>query len=176
MSSSIRRSPRLAAKLDAVSLSPVKGIANTFIRRSPRLLEKMGKAKKEKQVTSKPVEFVEVKPKIETPEEREIHNSIKYYLDTSAGMPNGKEKQKFVLNLFYFLWEEDACLNFLEKFTKFREGVTKKCFEILGQLDGQLDDDIELKDEYMYVLTGLLHEISKIKGRGLGKLCDCCEH
>ena len=168
MSSSIRRSSRLAAKLDAASLPlpPVK-----LNRRSPRLLEKMGKAKEEKQVTSKPVEVVEVKPKIETPEEREIHKTIKYYLDTSAAMPNGKEKQKFVLDLFYFVWEDDT-LYFLEKFTKFREGVAKKCLEILGQLDSV----IELKDEYMYVLSGVLHEIAKMKGRELGKLCDCCEH
>ena len=169
MSSSIRRSPRLAAKLDAASLPlpPVK-----VNRRSPRLLEKMEKAKEEKQVTSKPVEVVEVKPKIETPEEREIHKTIKYYLDTSAAMPNGKEKQKFVIDLFYFLWEEET-LYFLEKFTKFRNAVKDKCLQFLSELDGVV---VELKDEYMYVLTGLLHEISKIKGRELGKLCDCCEH
>jgi hypothetical protein len=133
-----------------------------------RWMKDVKKAKK-KELESSPVSE---KPTL-TPEDRIIHNNINNYLEKCKEVYSNYEKNKVLIDLFYYLWENE-CLNFMKKFQKFRDSVMDK---ILNILNGPQTNDIqpELKDQTMYVLSGVLHEIMCMKGRELGKLCDCCE-
>ncbi len=134
-----------------------------------RWMKDVKKAEKEKEHVSP---SVSEKPTL-TPEDRIIHNNINDYLEKCKEVYGNYEKNKVLINLFYYLWEQE-CLDFMSKFPKFRDGVMNK---ILNILNGPQTNDIhpELKDQTMYVLSGVLHEIMRIKGRELGKFCDCCE-
>ncbi len=146
-----RRSARLAQKYAKASISLVKDIPNTFIKNSPPLSEK---------------------PVINENDIR-IRNNIYDYLEACNKAYGNYEKNKILINMFYYLWENE-CLNFLKKFQKLRNGIMDKIFSFLN---GHQTNDIhhELKETTMYVLTGVLHEIMIMNAMEAGKLCDCCE-
>jgi hypothetical protein len=134
-----------------------------------RWMKDVKKAEKQKKELESPP--VSEKPTL-TPEDRIIHNNINDYLEKCKEVYGNYEKNKVLINMFYYLWEQE-CLDFMSKFPKFRDGVMDK---ILNILNGPQSNDIhpELKDQTMYVLSGVLHEIMRMKGRELGKFCDCC--
>ncbi len=122
------------------------------------------KAQKKKELLSPPVSE---KPTL-TENDMRIRNNINDYLEACNKASGNYEKNKVLINMFYYLWENE-CLNFMKKFQKLRNGIMNKIYDFLN---GSQTNDIhpELKEITMYVLTGVLHEIMIMNAMEAGKL------